>query len=206
MCEPPSKFVRQRSNPLILQRMNRRPHRAFVHPITHRALKHRRRHPAGPALIQFRRFDSNRSWLKQVFATPGAAILPLRRDFRPTSPADGGRRNFWHERTANGAAGRKKSATECMTQSAQEFHRRKSHCAPGRFSHCGDISRKITIMRTRVATEVAPQSWQAYPRRRGNSIRRCRLRNLSLRMLPVPYWSVICPKTTDAKGVPSHPS
>jgi hypothetical protein len=77
-----------------------------------------------------------------------------------------------------------------MTQSAQEIHGRKDRCAPKRSSGSGDISRKITILRTRVATEVAPQSWQADPRRRGISIRRCRPGKLPFEARCAPSSSV----------------
>ena len=53
--QPGSQRPRQWSQAVILQRMNRRPYRPLIHPKAHRPHKSRRSHPAGPALISFRR-------------------------------------------------------------------------------------------------------------------------------------------------------
>ena len=84
-CQPRAKSPRQRSQAVILQRMNRRPHRPLIHPKTHRPHKSRRSHPASPALISFRRGHQSR--LKQILAAASAAILPLMRNLAPAGIA-----------------------------------------------------------------------------------------------------------------------
>jgi hypothetical protein len=148
--------------------MNRRTHAAVIYPTAHCANKLRRRHPASPA-VHRPRVHCDR--LEQILPTSCTAMLPLRRNLRPAGFANRCKGKRRERRTADRASRGKKRTTQSMTQPTQKIDRRKNRHAPERSSGSGSTSRQIHMLRTRVATEVAPQSKPADPRRLALSIR-----------------------------------
>ncbi len=105
---------------------------------------------------------AGRGWCRfeKVFAAAGARVLALRRDLKPTGAAYGrvGYRREW--RVAEDADGRKESATQCMTQPAEQDCGRMTCDAPRRCNLSGALLRMTRLPRTTIATEVAPPARQ----------------------------------------------